>query len=59
MKCDGCGRIASDVDQTPWSYWLAMRPGSDLAIFLGVVKPIPCPECLGKGETDDRNASGI
>lgn len=46
-RCDGCGEIANDVDGTPWKYWQDLPPGADLAVKMGLVKAIPCPECLG------------
>ncbi len=51
-RCDGCGKIASDDEGSPWSAWLALPPGSDLAVRLGVVRPIDCPDCGGAGQPD-------
>jgi len=48
-RCDGCGRIANDVDGTPWSFWEALPPGSDGAVRAGIVQPVTCPDCGGKG----------
>lgn len=45
QKCGGCGQIASDDDQSPWAVWEALPPGSDIAVRLGWVVPLPCPEC--------------
>lgn len=53
-KCDGEGRVANSDDQEPWSAWESLPPGSDLAVQMGLVRPIPCPEC-SEGEPDDRD----
>lgn len=52
-KCDGCGQIANDDDQSPWSAWEALPPGPDMVVRLGLVWPLPCPECSGMGETSE------
>jgi hypothetical protein len=49
-RCDGCGRVADTEDREPWTDWLALPLGSSLAVLLGVVRPIPCPDCKGTGE---------
>jgi hypothetical protein len=49
-KCDGCGRIANSEKGEPWTDWERLPPGSDLAVRLGIVRPIPCPDCKGTGE---------
>lgn len=49
-RCWGEGRIANSDDGEPWSVWESLMPGSDLAVKLGVVRPIPCPACNGSGE---------
>lgn len=51
MRCDGCGQIANSDDGEPWTAWEALPPGSDLAVRLGLVYPIPCPACDGRGTT--------
>lgn len=48
-KCDGCGKIASGEEGAPWSTWLALPLGSSAAVLAGIVQPIQCPECKGKG----------
>ena len=47
--CDGCGRVADDEEQLPWSIWESLPPGSSLAVKMGLVRPLPCPECKGCG----------
>jgi hypothetical protein len=49
-KCDGCGKIANDDDQSPWTFWEALTPPSNMAVTLGLVKPVECPDCNGTGE---------
>lgn len=53
-KCMGEGKVADSTDQEPWSYWAKLPPGSDVAVKLGIVKPIDCPQCGGKGRTEIR-----
>ena len=48
-KCDGCGKVATDDDQSPWTRWERLPAGSDFAVRFGVVKPVECPECGGSG----------
>lgn len=44
-KCQGEKLVANSDDQEPWSTWASLPPGSDLAVRLGLVQPVPCPEC--------------
>jgi hypothetical protein len=46
-RCAGCGQIANDDDGTPWVYWAELKPPSNMAVALGLVFPLPCPECGG------------
>lgn len=48
-RCDGCGKIANSKDGEAWTHWENLPPGSDLAVKVGLVKPIPCPRCGGVG----------
>lgn len=50
MRCNGCGEIADSADGEPWSMWLDLPIASGLAVILGIVKPIDCPDCKGAGE---------
>ena len=43
--CEGCGQIADDGSMTPWKVWLDMPMQSTIAIQMGWVKPIDCPDC--------------
>lgn len=49
-RCGGCTYIATDDYGTPWIFWASLPPGSDLSIKMGLVKPIPCPDCGGTGD---------
>ncbi len=44
-KCEGCGQIANSDDGEPWSFWERLPEASNLAVRLGIVRPIPCPLC--------------
>lgn len=44
-RCDGCGQLANTDDREPWSAWADLPIGSDLAVRLGLVKPVPCDLC--------------
>lgn len=44
-RCRGCGLIASSDDGEPWSVWLDMPLGSSAAVLMGLIFPLPCPEC--------------
>lgn len=56
LKCDGCGRVGDTDDQEPWSMWESLPPGSDVAVKMGLVRPMPCPECAGTREQADTEA---
>ncbi len=47
--CAGCGQVANDDDSTPWSYWARLEPPSNMAVVMGLVKPLTCPKCNGTG----------
>ena len=48
-QCLGWGKVANSDDQESWKYWAELKPPENLAIQLGVVKPIQCPRCNGTG----------
>ncbi len=50
MRCAGCGRVGSDDEHAPWTFWESLPPGSDLAVRMGLVVPLPCLDCGGTGE---------
>ena len=49
MKCDGCGRVADDDEETPWRYYEELPVKNAAAVFMGLITPKPCPECGGSG----------
>ena len=51
-KCEGCGEIANDGENTPWRTWLELPLGSARAVLAGIVRPMPCPDCGGAGEIE-------
>jgi hypothetical protein len=53
MTCDGCGKVADDGDQSPWSMWKELPPQSRTAVNLGLVHPMSCPDCGGSGIEKD------
>jgi hypothetical protein len=56
--CAGCGQVANDPDQTPWSAYATLPSGSDLAVRLGLVRPRRCPTCGGSGRIVSAAAHG-
>lgn len=60
--CDGCGRIANDDEGVPWTHWERLPFEAKVAVRMGLVQPIPCPVCNGKGEcetqTETNNQTG-
>ena len=49
-SCYGCGQIASGEEGAPWIMWEEMPEESKLAVLMGLVGPIPCPQCDGTGK---------
>jgi len=47
--CAGCGQIANDDDATPWKYWAELEPPANLAVVMGIVRPLTCVDCGGSG----------
>lgn len=49
--CDICdGEKVTDnnddrAERAPWSFWQELTPPSDMAVRLGLVKPVPCYAC--------------
>ena len=52
-RCDGCGKIANDEDGTPWTFWEGLPLNTATAVLMGLVRPIPCPECGGSGNKQE------
>lgn len=51
QKCQGCGKVANSDGQEPWTEWEQLPLGSDLAVKMGIVKPIACSACKGTGKS--------
>lgn len=49
-RCEGCSQLADTDDREPWTYWTSLPTESQLAIHLGLVRPIPCDTCEGTGK---------
>ena len=44
-RCHGSGLVANDEEGTAWCHWAELPPGADLAVRVGIVRPVPCPDC--------------
>ena len=53
--CDGCGQvtISEDGDITPWTVWTSLPLESSSAVLLGLVRPVPCPDCSEQEQRDE------
>jgi DnaJ-class molecular chaperone len=51
-NCNGCGQVANTEAGEPWSVWEALPEASKGAVRLGLVRPVRCPVCLGKGRVE-------
>jgi hypothetical protein len=49
-RCEGCGQIANSDEGEPWTFWMNLPLKSALAVTLGLVKPVTCPQCDGEGQ---------
>ncbi len=45
QRCRGCGQIANSDEGEPWVTWENLPEASKLAVRMGLVRPIPCPDC--------------
>lgn len=48
-RCLGWKKIANDDEQSSWKHWAELPPPSNIAVTLGMVFPIDCPRCQGRG----------
>lgn len=48
QRCLGWKRV-DDGEKQSWKYWAELPAQSRVAIDLGMVKPITCPDCNGTG----------
>ena len=49
QQCLGWKRIDDGSEGTSWKHWAELSAPANLAVQLGVVKPIECPRCAGTG----------
>jgi hypothetical protein len=49
-RCEGCGKLATDDDESPWIHWANLPLQSAAAVLMGLVRPKPCHECGGTGK---------
>lgn len=52
--CEGCGKLANTKDREPWSRWLQLPVRSAVALQVGIVTPITCPDCQGAGKVQQQ-----
>lgn len=57
-KCAGCGQVANTKNQEPWSEWQDLPRESCLAVRIGLVRAIICPECKGSGRRKNKGLDG-
>jgi hypothetical protein len=48
QRCHGWKRVDNGELQS-WKYWAELPEQSKIAVRLGLVKPITCPDCNGTG----------
>jgi hypothetical protein len=48
QRCDGCGLLADDDEKSPWKYWEELEPPANIAVTMGMVKPVICEKCEGE-----------
>lgn len=44
-RCRDCRFIANSDDGEPWSFWMALPYENAVAVRMGLVTAIPCPDC--------------
>jgi hypothetical protein len=49
-RCLGWKRIADSQEGESWKYWAELTPPENIAVTLGVVRPVVCPRCGGTGK---------
>lgn len=52
-RCEGCGRLADTDDREPWVAWTSLPLEAQVAVHLGIVKPVPCDVCGGTGRVPE------
>lgn len=56
-RCAGCGKVADSEEGEAWKYWEELPFGANIAVVLGIVKPIACPKCGGSGLEADNDTT--
>ena len=47
-KCEGWKRVDS-VSGDTWKHWAELPVTSQIAVQVGLIKPVECPRCHGTG----------
>lgn len=55
QRCAGCGQIADSDSGEPWSAWTSLPAESRVAVRLGLVNPLTCPNCNDTSTITDPN----
>ena len=45
--CNDEKLVANTAMQEPWSYWQLLPGQAAMAVAMGLVKAVPCPQCGG------------
>lgn len=48
-QCEGWKRVDNGDDQGSWKYWAELPAPSNIAVQMGLVRPVTCPRCDGTG----------
>jgi len=48
-RCAGCGKVANTPTGEPWSDWTDLPLHAAAGVIVGLVRPVPCPACGGRG----------
>lgn len=54
-RCLGWKRVDNGEHQS-WKYWAELPEQSQVAVKLGFIKPVVCPDCNGTGRSNCENA---
>ncbi len=47
--CQGWKRIDNGDEGISWKFWDELPSPSNIAVQMGIIKPIECPHCHGTG----------
>lgn len=48
QRCLGWKQV-DDGGHQSWKYWANLPSPSDIAVRMGLVRPVQCPDCKGSG----------